>query len=153
MSRLTSIFAFLLLGIAFASDAREAAVVQDEARNELAGEMAECSAYYSIAAEVATDASESPDKRASASKAALKAADATLQASAQLTTTNVAMTRADVARQAMLKEMGESRSFATLMSKHMLSCIELIEHADRRFAHWLGEKAKLPDNAAGGLPR
>jgi hypothetical protein len=126
--------------------ARESVVAAKEATSEVAFELAECAAYYTIAA-AAIDVSLAPgnEKESHASQARI-AAIAALHESEQLTSIDVAAARMNFAWRTMIREMdGKSENVSIIARKYGVPCTDRLAAPDRRFAYWLSEKAKLPD--------
>ena len=126
--------------------ARDSVVDAKEATSEVAFELAECAAYYTIAA-AAIDVSLAPgiEKESPASQAKT-AAIAALHESEQLTSIDVAVARMNLAWRTMIREMdGRSENVSIIAEKYAVPCTDRLAAPERRFAYWLSEKAKLPD--------
>ncbi len=127
--------------------ARDSVVAAKEATSEVAFELAECAAYYTIAA-AAIDVSLAPgnEKKESRASQAKTAAIAALHESEQLTSIDVATARMNLAWRTMIREMdGRSENVSIIAEKYAVPCTDRLAAPERRFAYWLSEKAKLPD--------
>jgi len=115
------------MAISQPSVGRDSATVAKEATNEVAIELAECAAYYTIAA-AAIDVSLAPEPERELRVAQTKqAAVAALRASEQLTSTRVAAAQMDLAWETMIRQMERKwENFSIVAEKYMWSCKDRI---------------------------
>jgi hypothetical protein len=119
--------------------------VAEEAKDAVAFELAECAAYYVVAAAAAADASAPQELRDSAKEAALKSANAALEASATLTNPSLAASRMDLSQQVIVRKVKEPAGLSGVAARYMFPCKDIVERPDQRFAYWLVEKNKLSE--------
>ena len=126
--------------------ARDSVAVAKEVSSEVAAELAECAAYYAVAA-AATEASFAPSpERDEIVTGAKKAEEAAIVASAQLTSQKIAAARVSLSVQTLTHQMeGSWENFSIVAAKYAWPCKDRVEALDKRFAYWLKEKEKLPD--------
>ena len=119
-------------------------VAVKEATSEVAFELAECAAYYTIAA-AAIDVSlaPGPDRELRVAEAK-RLAVAALRESEQLTSNQLAAARMDLAWETMIRQMDRKwENFSVVTDKYDRSCEDRMAAPDRRLAYWLAEKVKV----------
>jgi hypothetical protein len=136
--------AWLLAGSTVCA-ARDLLAVTEEAKDAVASELAECAAYYIIAAAASADASAPQELRDSATQGALQSANAALEASTKLSNPAMAAARMNLFQQAMIRRVKEPAGFSGVAAQYMFPCKDIVERPDQRFAYWLVEKDKLPE--------
>jgi len=136
-----------LLCLPAIGNGRELAEAVQDAKDEVAGELARCAAYYAIAAAmISVSDAPGPDLRDKGIAQTKQAAETAIGMAAQMSSPAIAAARMDLARQTMQREMkNDWGNFSLIQVKYMWSCKDLVERPDDRFAYWVKEKSKLPD--------
>ena len=125
---------------------REPGDATQDARDEVAAELSQCAAYYVLVA-AKIEASDFPGPARNRGVAqAKRASEIAIGMAAQLNSAEVATARMELAKQTMQREMkNDWANFSLTAVRYMRSCKDIVDRPDERFAHWLKEKAKLPD--------
>lgn len=128
MARLSILFLAAVSVDALAYDA-------DGVKDYFGREIAECAAYYAIAAEVST--------RFGNVAAGMKLqydADRAMEMGRMLTTEEVARTRYETALEAEAKTNNSKNGFSELVRRYDKSCQAMMDHPEQRIEYW--EKKK-----------
>ena len=134
------------IAISGPSFARDPAAVAREATNEVASELAECAAFYAIAA-AGMEATIAPDQERYNVVASLKkSAETAIGVSVKLTDPKIAAERINLARQTITRQMQSTwENLSIIVARYKEPCKDRVEAPDKRFAYWFKEKDKLPD--------
>lgn len=109
-------------------------------------ELAQCAAFYAIAA-AGVEASIAPDQERDDVVASLKkSAETAIGLSVQLTNPKIAAERINLARQKMTRQMeGSWENLSSIVAQYKGPCKDRVEAPDQRFAYWFKEKDKEKD--------
>jgi hypothetical protein len=123
--RYISVVLVLPLGAAFAYE-------PELAVNNYAHELAECSAFYMLSSVIVKA------QKSNISKNAEKLGGLAIKSSAMLTSEKLALARAEMATQTMLKEINnDAVNFSILLNKYADPCREALSDSKVRMDYWL----------------
>lgn len=106
----------------------------DRAKNNMAHELAECGAYFSLVAKA-------PGLDANTEKALTERSAIALKSSAQLTSEKLALARFDLALQGIRRDMESNWSnLSVVNAKYGYSCQDLLKDPEARMKYWLEKK-------------
>ena len=135
-----------LLCLPAIGNGRELADASPDAKNELATELSQCAAYYSLAAAKIEAGDFAGPARNKGVAQAKRVSEIAIGMAAQFSSAEVAAARMELARQTMQREMkNDWGNFSLIAVRDMRSCKDIVERPDERLAYWLKEKAKLLD--------